>query len=294
MPKRTNEFQKLVYLIRRNLAGEATVTESKMLIDRTTQTKREVDVCVEGKMGGHPFILSVECRDHERVSDVKWIDEMKAKHERLPTNALILASRKGFSAEAQEVANNFGITLVSLSEIDEIDFPKLLDLNSPLWLKTATLSTEKVAVIVLPTSELPAETILAFPDTAVHLSDGTDLCSMGILVQRLVEMRQVGDWLLADGREDHVWFEIGWPPEPDKPVFLKMLEPEILRKVHILKISGKCKVNIREFGMRANKLGEIEFAWGKTEILDHDALVVATKDAVGSKKVSVNFTPRKK
>jgi hypothetical protein len=293
MPKRTNEFQKLVFLIRQNLAGGATVTESKMLVDRITQTEREVDVCVEGNMGGHSFILSLECRDHKEASNVKWIEEMKAKHERLPTNALILASRKGFSREAHRVAKGYGIELVSLSEIDKIEFPKLLGLNSPLWLKTAKISTEKVLVTVSPTENLPGETMSAFPTSGIFRADGAELFPMVVLVQWFVERQQVGDWILADGREDHTWIEIVWRTEAHRPFFVKTAESQTLRKIESVKIIGEFTVNVRKFEMRANKLGEIEFTWGKTELFDHDALFVATKGAVGPAKVSVNFTPQK-
>ena len=37
MPKRSNNFQRLVYLVQVNLAAGATVTESKMLRDRLTE-----------------------------------------------------------------------------------------------------------------------------------------------------------------------------------------------------------------------------------------------------------------
>jgi len=43
MPKRSNEFQKLVYLLHEHFAGEARVIESQLLIDRQTDGKVEVD-----------------------------------------------------------------------------------------------------------------------------------------------------------------------------------------------------------------------------------------------------------
>jgi hypothetical protein len=153
MPKRTNDFQKLVYLVRVNLAEGATVTESKMLTDRTTKRKREVDVCIEGHVGGHPVIVSVECRDHKRIADVSWVDTMKAKHERLPTNALILASPSDFTPEAHDVAAGYGMQTFSLAAVDEVDFPKLLGATSSLWTKSVTVTTEKVLVKVLPTTQ---------------------------------------------------------------------------------------------------------------------------------------------
>src|SRR4051794_9466219 len=109
MPKRTNDFQRLIYLVRVNLADGATVTQSKMMRDRSTKRWREVDVCIEGHVGSHPVTVSVECRDHRRVADVTWVDAMKAKHDRLDTNALVLASSSGFTPEARDVAKSYGI-----------------------------------------------------------------------------------------------------------------------------------------------------------------------------------------
>ena len=74
MPKRSNDFQRLVYLVRLNLAAGAHVTESKMMRDRLTRRFREVDVVIKGKVGSQPVVVCVECRDHKRVADVTWVD----------------------------------------------------------------------------------------------------------------------------------------------------------------------------------------------------------------------------
>jgi len=95
MPKRTNEFQKIVFLVKKHVATGATVTESKLLRDRITGTEREVDIYVESVIAGHKVAISVECRDRGQRADVQWVEEMKAKHERLPTNALVLISSSG-------------------------------------------------------------------------------------------------------------------------------------------------------------------------------------------------------
>jgi hypothetical protein len=100
VPARTNDFQKLIYLMRHNLAEGAVVSESKMLTDLVSNDLVEVDVCIEGMMAGDLIRISVECRDRSRPADKNWVHEMKAKHERLPTNHLVLASSKGFSKKA--------------------------------------------------------------------------------------------------------------------------------------------------------------------------------------------------
>lgn len=208
MPKRTNDFQKLVYLVQVNLAAGATVTESKMLTDRMTKRKREVDVCIEGQVGGHPVIVSIECRGQGRIADVSWVDAMKAKHDRLPTNALILASRSGFTPEARDVAASYGIQTFSLSDVDEVDFPVLLGSASSLWTKSFTITSEKVLVKVLSTSTLAREAVAVLPDNLVYSSDGTELGQIGAIVEMMVKSTEARDYFISKGKEDHVIFEI--------------------------------------------------------------------------------------
>jgi hypothetical protein len=90
MPKRTNEFQKLVYLVRTHVAAGATVTESKELVDKVAGKKREVDICIEGSVGGVHTIISTECTDLSRQADVTWIKKKASKHKYLPTDVLFL------------------------------------------------------------------------------------------------------------------------------------------------------------------------------------------------------------
>jgi hypothetical protein len=293
MPKRTNDFQKLIYLVRVNLAEGATVTESKMLIDRVTKRKREVDVCIEGHVGGHIVVVSVECRDHKRIADVSWVDTMKAKHERLPTNALILASRNGFTPEARDAAAGYGIQTFSLSDIDEVDFPALLGSKSSLWTKSVTVSAEKVLVRVRSTPTLDGEVVAVMPTNLVYSSNGNELCQIGVLVEMLLKSPRARDYLVSEGKEDHVWFELAWEPPRDhldNPLFMKKISPDTLREIECIQIKGPCKFQITQFGMRGGNLGNIRLAWGKTEILGHDALVVATKDNAGIEKLSINFS----
>jgi hypothetical protein len=84
---------------------------------------------VEGSVGGHPVVVSIECRDHQRVADVTWVEMMKGKHERLPINALILASRGGFSAEARTVAATYGIQTFTIEEVELADFKSMFGLE---------------------------------------------------------------------------------------------------------------------------------------------------------------------
>ena len=292
MPKRSNDFQRLVYLVRVNLAEGALVTESMMLVDRVTKRKREVDICVEGTVGGHPVLVSIECRDHRRVADVTWVDAMKAKHDRLPTNALILASRAGFTPEARAVASGYGIQTFDLADIETADFSALFGFGSSLWSKSVTITAAKVLITVTPTDLLSGETVAVMPDNLVYSSDGSELCQVVELVQMLLNSRGARYYLLNEGKVDHAWFEIIWEPPRDhlnNPLFLRKIDPVALREIRTLNIQGPCKFEITEFGMRAGLMGNIHVAWGKTGIFGRDAMVVATNSG-GARKLSVNFT----
>ena len=282
MPKRTNDFQRLVYLVQTNLADGATVTESKMLTDRITKHKREVDVCIEGQVGQYAVVVSIECRDHKRIADVSWVDAMKEKHDRLPTNALILASRRGFTTEAQIVAHTYRIQTISLSELEDIDFPTLLSSASSLWAKSVTITASWVGVRVLSTPTLSQETVVVVPDNIVYSSDRNELCHIAAIVAALVRSTYVRDYLTSEGKVENTWFEIGWEHPQDQfgePFFLKKINPETFREIDLIRICGPCKFRIEEFGVRHGKLGGVHLAWGKTEILGEDAIVVATKGA---------------
>jgi hypothetical protein len=298
MPKRSNDFQKLVYLVRLNLADAAKVTESKLLRDRLTRKLREVDVCIEGFVGGDSVKVCVECRDHVRVADVTWVEAMKTKHERLPTNLLILASRSGFTSEALKVANIYGIQALKLDEVETADFPAMLGASSSLWVRLINVHAEKVVVRVKRTNAcdaktitdfLEAENVVVMPDNSLYAQDGSEIGAICILVQRMIEAQPCREYLLNNCRPDHVRFHLRWEPPVDdvgRPFFLKKLDPNLLREIQYIQIYGPCELKITEFGLRRGSLGGVHFAWGKSEIMGKPALVVATRDMHGAETLS--------
>ena len=114
MPKRSNYFQKLVLMVRTHIADGAIVTESAELTDRVTGEPREVDICIEGTVGGARTIVCIECRAATRKADVTWVEAMTNKHNDLPTNVLILYSRSGFTKAAVDKAKFYNKPIVAL------------------------------------------------------------------------------------------------------------------------------------------------------------------------------------
>lgn len=292
MPKRTNDFQKLIYLVRTNLAEGAKVTESKMLRDHVTRRLREVDVCIEGKVGGQPVMVCMECRDHKRPADVQWVDALRTKHERLPTNALLLASRSGFTPEARRVAESYQIETFSLDDVDHADFPALLGAQGKLWSKSVSITPTKVTATVPATHKLPRETVVLLQDNLLYLGDGAELCSAHIYVQEIAHSDHARNYLLSEGTEEHVWFEFRCEPPCDalgRQLHLKKLEPDILRPIDSFRIIGPCEFKIASFAMNVGKIGDVHVSWGKTLAHGRNTMLVATKDKDGNEMVSVSL-----
>lgn len=291
MPKRTNEFQKLVFLVKKHAASDANVTESKLLRDLTTGAEREVDICVDSMVAGHPVVLSIECRNRGRRADVRWIEEMKAKHERLATNALVLISSSGFSKEAHRVARGYGIETLSLEALDETSAERLFGTMRSLWIKTLSLTPTKVVIRVPQTGELAAENVSVFHDNLIYNYNGQEIGSMKELVEMLLQTEHMRMEFLKHGSELHKGFEVHWGPARDKegnPIFLKKMDPMTLRSIELVKILGSCRFEVSEFPLQHGKLGNVKVAWGSGEFMGNNAVVVASQDTDGQMKLSIS------
>lgn len=118
--------------------------ESKMYTDIATGRSREVDIVIEASVLGHAAVVSIECVDTNRKADVGWIERMKCKHDRLPTNSLVLMSRNGFTSAARKVAQFYNIETVAFDEMTDVKLENLIGTNGSLWWKSITLTPAKV------------------------------------------------------------------------------------------------------------------------------------------------------
>ena len=132
MPKRSNAFQNLLHVIYRQLAGDAIVTESRMLIDRVTGEQREVDIVVESNLASHGITIGVECMAKNRRACVEWVERMRGKHKDLPTDKLILVSQSGFYKTALRKAQFYRIETMSLGDAMKTDWTKTVRRSSEM------------------------------------------------------------------------------------------------------------------------------------------------------------------
>jgi hypothetical protein len=290
MPRRTNEFQRLIAIIQSHLDAGAEVEESAMLNDLGTGTPREVDVSVRGKIGDNTLIISVECRDRQRPSDVTWINEMHGKHGRLPTNLLVLASHSKFTAEAIRVAKDHGIRLIVLEDVSTEAPDRLFPEIKSLWGKVWSLEIQRVSFVVEATETLAEERVAAFPDTTLFLEDGSPYGTALELANLLLRHQPLQRKLGADALPEHKYAELGWerPEHHGKRVCLQKIEPQILRPVGRVIVIAGCKVSASEFPLNHGKYDSVRVSWSQGCLDGNPMMLVATETGNGDTKVSLN------
>ena len=118
MPRRTNDFQGLMYLIQSQLAPTgAQVTESELLTDEAINSDREINILISDPTNGlPPQTVAIECRDRKRKADIGWIDEIIDKYSKIRVRRVVAISRSGLTKNAFKKAEDAGIDTLLLGE----------------------------------------------------------------------------------------------------------------------------------------------------------------------------------
>ncbi|WP_081633465.1 restriction endonuclease [Mycobacterium sp. 360MFTsu5.1] len=117
MPKRSNEFQRLVAMLTALSSKGAAVHESVELMEITSNEPREVDIVAVGAVAGYQTIVCIECRDWKRRQDVQWVEQANTKFNDLGANVRVLVSSSGFTKGALEKAARCNIKTITPGEI---------------------------------------------------------------------------------------------------------------------------------------------------------------------------------
>lgn len=210
MPQRTNTFQRLVTLMTATLAGRAQVTESAMLVDRVSGERREVDILVTAIAGGYTVQLGIEVVSWSRPADTPWVEKMRAKHENLPIDKLILISKSGFSKPALCKAEFYGIEALTLEEASEADWPLIATLTTTGVFEVMTISFDTVGVLQQdggPQELIPIPLTASFPTLQ-------GLMTIGQFVYSILDKQDVRDILRENVFSDQphdFWFRYTHP-----------------------------------------------------------------------------------
>ena len=205
MPQRTNAFQRLVTLLTATLAGYATVTESAMLQDSITREQREVDILVVVTVATYNINLGIEVISWGRRADTPWVEKMRAKHDNLPVDKLILVSESGFSGPAKVKAQFYGIETLTVDAACEADWPLIAALEKTGVFEVTTMNFDISAVCQLDNGQLE---LLHLPATASYPTP-TGPITMNAFVRAILDrddFREVIRTNLTGNHEHDFWF----------------------------------------------------------------------------------------
>jgi hypothetical protein len=152
MPKRSNEFQRLIQHIHEQIVPTgASVRESVELQERGSGSRREVGVLIECPLIDSITRIAVECRDRARSGDVEWIDALIGKYRDLPVHQIIAVSSKVFTrgAVAKAASSDPRIELRSLRQALDADWPAELTRVGMATIGT-TVSVERIRILTDP------------------------------------------------------------------------------------------------------------------------------------------------
>jgi len=124
MPKRTNDFQKLIANIYEQLSTpDELVVESALLKEPGSGVDREIDILLQKEIFGAIIRIAIECRGRNHKDDIQWIDSLIGKYRDLPVDKIIAVSKSGFSKAAVEKAEINRIDTLTLEEALETNWP---------------------------------------------------------------------------------------------------------------------------------------------------------------------------
>lgn len=106
-------FEKIVARLQQMMDPNSTVSRNEVLEDRVGN-RRQYDVVIRGHFGGRPVLGIVECKDHNRRKGPDSVEAFSKKTENLGANLRVIASRRGFTAQALKLARHENIGCISL------------------------------------------------------------------------------------------------------------------------------------------------------------------------------------
>lgn len=121
-----------------------TVTSPAMLYDKTTNSKREVDVLIEyNDEKNLRRRIAIECRDRKKIEDSMWIEQLTTKKEDLELDCIIATTTRTFTKNAIKKAAAHGIIIEKAETVDETTIDNI---SSDLYLDLLFMKFEFVSL----------------------------------------------------------------------------------------------------------------------------------------------------
>ena len=295
MPKRTNNFQQLVYLIHHQLADNAKVTESKSLLDQASNAEREVDIVIETQVGDYSILISVECQGRGRVANIEWVEQMIAKHQTLPTNKLILVSQSGFTPAALRKAKALDIEAITLTKAIEADWKVMTGLDK-IILRRWAIEPSACFAIYQGSSNETLSIQLEMNYQLINTNDD-ELITVeeifGVFLDMTLE--SIGQNIKkkkTDDKQNYIVFTLE-SHVPENTFFIDDRGKK--QKIIYLRFVAHAREEDETITMQNNSFGSAQISFGKTKDIHRNALVsiVETKDKPNTATIMIRTDKEK-
>jgi len=265
MPRRSNEFQRLVFLLQNQLADPAaTVVESAMVVDWNTGSEVEVDIVVRLVANDVQLRLGFECTAEARPATVEWIREMWGKHSSLPIDKTILVAKRGFTKEAKQFAESKSMVTLTLDEAISASWATWLTAMSNLRIGSITFSPVDFTARV---QKRPGETVATQLETRVRWPslgrEATIQEYWSSLLHRKDLLPQVmRNWLATptSDRKNQFGFTLTVTPDPEMEIATTNGQWRI---VELASTRVNASVQDVPLDLARGKLGTVEFAFAR-------------------------------
>ena len=270
MPKRSNRFQKLIYALHKQLNAEATVTESKLLVDRVTKIEREVDIVIDATTGDLDITIGIEVISHNRRADLEWLNQMWGKHKNLPTDKLVLVSKSGFTETAIEEGRTLGIELMTLNEAIVADWTLIVNKLKEVFLARCHFTPTECRAILVEEYQQPDNPIVG-PDLILYNSQDQPQGTLLEIIQQVLNQPSILENIY--NREDRMKvssFEIKFPVADGSYLLDDTNTP---REIRGLVVKGSCKFLIDPVPLEHHTYGKAQIAFGTANISEGEVLL---------------------
>lgn len=303
MPRRTNVFQKAIYLAQKVLMPGSTVVESAMLPDSITGLEREVDVLIEGRIAGFPapIRIGIECRDHKGKQGAPWRESIHAKHEHLPIDVSIAASAAGFARTAEKIAEHYRIQLWEPAKLDDEVEREIVGVLEALWGKAVTFATDDVQITAVALEFADGTPASSFTEPLSYNLVGDQGQPLGDIREMVRAVLFSGQNLNNEGMRDaetgphEIKGEFSDPALTQDdgtmtPVFTFPVEHPAQRLlVRSIAFAIRAQVTVTRIQLKHQQLNGVALAYGEATIEGRPITVVAVEE--GSALPTVTFEP---
>ncbi|WP_324019834.1 hypothetical protein [Aeromonas hydrophila] len=295
MPKRTNDFQKLVKIINMHLSPSgAKITESAMLYDLEAETNREVDILVEVEYLNCPIKIGIECTEIVRPADIKIIEGLKEKHRKIGIQQTIVVSKNGFTGTAKKYAAKNNIKLLTFGAARKEQWTSIYERLKGLSMYGRTYFLRSIS--------LNADTNKTDPNfqmsTSVLVRLEEDWIPVAEYAGMLFKLSNVSELAFKELKENeensnNPWLKVGF--NLDNKVEFKDIAGRTIHPQELIAVFGyRSKyrdLNIGEISYDGKELVAGGFYNGKNGEAAHIAIDTGSGNFVGTMEISGSLFP---